>query len=42
MYALISPRGYFKGYEFQNNQMTPLWEKHFSEFNFSLAIFRSW
>jgi 2-oxoglutarate dehydrogenase complex dehydrogenase (E1) component-like enzyme len=42
MYALISPKGYFTGYQFRNNQMIPFWEAQFGEFNFSLAVFRDW
>lgn len=38
MTAIYDPiRGYFKGYEFRNNQMTPQWGTQ--EYNFTLAIF---
>ena len=38
MYAIYCPlKGYFKGYELRNNQMTPQWGT--LENNFQLAIF---
>lgn len=38
MYAVYSPaKGYFKGYLFQDNKMTPQWGSYLH--NFTLAIF---